>query len=95
MKLNRKSFHCEHFLKCVRVILDTTEENAVNLQVIRLDLIGGFDFLFSFSSTASQPKELTQHVEGDRIVPLRMQNEYCTVNTIQLFSDEQGSVNTY
>lgn len=82
MKLNKRSLHFKHFLKCVRVIVDTAEENAVNLQVIRLDLVGGFDFLFSLSSIASQPKELTQHVEGDRTVPLRMQNEYCTVNTI-------------
>lgn len=95
LRLNRKSSQCEHFLKCFSVIVDAAQENAVDLQAIRLDLVGNIACVVSPSPTASQLKELAQDAEGDRTVSSRTQNERSTVNAIYLFSHEQRSVNTY
>ena len=76
--------------------MDVAEESAVGLQAERrLDLVGGIASLVSPSSNQTLIEELIHCVGGDRTVPLRMQNQHSTVNTIQLSSDEQGSISTY
>lgn len=41
MRLNKKSFQSEHFLKRFSAIVEAAKGNAVDLQAIRLDLVGG------------------------------------------------------
>lgn len=74
MRLKRKSFQCEHFRKCVSVIVDVAEENAEGLRATKLHLVGGIASLVSLSSIAGFVKELACCVGEDGTVPLRMQN---------------------
>lgn len=66
--------------------MDAAQENAADLQAIRLDLVGDIACVVSPSPTASKFKELAQDAEGDRTVSSRTQNERSTVNAIYLFS---------
>lgn len=95
MRLYRKSFQCEHFLKCFSVIVDAAQENGVDVQAVRLDHAGGIALRLVPLQQQVEPKELTLHVEGNRTVPVRRQNKRSTVHTTYLFSDDQGSIHAY
>lgn len=41
MRLNKKFFQSEHFLKCFSAVVDAAKGHAMGSQAIRLDLVGG------------------------------------------------------
>lgn len=70
MRLNRKSFQCEHFLMWLSIIVGVAEENTVDVWAFST----GPSWRQCFKTKSGQRTLLAGSVEGECLVPLRMQS---------------------